>query len=283
MYSIHTAAALFVLILCSQAQADSTATTMEAQKPFLRSFFKGGDARIPVPDHDLKKLPYSSILPIFQNGHFLCNGSKVAPSLILTAAHCAKNPGLGSSSAKVNVTLTAESHSGEHYKIAYIHELGKYDPNEDPYYSTPQDLILLETARPMGSETGQLGVANNLKADGMKVLLPAFHGDAPAVLKKEQCVVKDVYTSTFYIDRIEHNCGLASGSSGAPLITEYEGSFYIIGVVTSVGKKHYAHVIGGRKTVDSALFGLLKAAQVPVREPSQSEGVVPHFGGSQTY
>ena len=285
MRPVYTAVLLTLLYTHAHAQ---THMTMERRpgKDLIVSFLDGRDDRSQVERQNLEKLPYSAVVKILQNGSYICTGTVVASTLILTAAHCVLKRDPKFSDRTVSTALTAETHSREKYTIVAAYLAPKYRPrapsNRIPIVS--RDVALLETAKPIARETGHLGVANDLKEDYISVILAGYHDDLPLKLQQQGCRALDVITDWLSKDRIDHNCDAATGSSGSPLLVEHNNAFYIIGVNSGAeeDQRNYAAVIGGYEEVDQFVFDRLSEAGISVWEPDESEGIVPYFGAQRS-
>ena len=194
---------------------------------------------------------------IRRDGSLVCSGVVVAPTLLLTSAHCTTYRDERFDSKSADGVAFAETSSGRRFGIRRSCIAPEYSGRRDEHGRhrlddvTP-DLAVLTTYEPIGEATGWLSVSPSLR-DGEKVLLAGFHEDAPDSLRGSRCAAER-WDSPWVYDHIAHRCFAKPGSSGSPILIRRNGGYAIAGVHSaSDGSRGFAALVGGERLVDNFL------------------------------
>ena len=189
------------------------------------------------------------------SGKFICTGSVVGPTTILTAAHCLYWDG-NWRARRGGRPMFAKIWDGRRFALNDWHLLKRYNgyalrPTRrattlDQYAI---DVAMVSTSKKISNAVG--GFLGITKRNGWglgrdtslntPMYLIGFHGDVETQ-RPERLVLEDCngeYRSSSLVilvkiisdlGRIEHRCDSAGGSSGSPLLTDSGNGFHIFGV-----------------------------------------------------
>jgi len=183
----------------------------------------GPDPRLPVP---AAHPPWHAVALIEAEGAGLCTGVMVAPTIVLTAAHCLKDEAGAAllPPTLIRVTLGGAEARGLALRVGF-----GFDPaREAPWAS---DWALVTLSAPLGAGR-VLPLLRETPPARSILALPGFQRDAPGVL------LVDPACRYLGLRRIEgegvmlaHDCAGTMGSSGGPLLLrDADGRFSIIGI-----------------------------------------------------
>ena len=225
-----------IILVSASISAASTYMTMESGRPSGRSFIGPDDRQAADP----RVWPHRSIVRLLKkDGSHLCNGTTVAPRLIIGAGHCIFKKGRFLSSDQR--AAFAETWSGRRFPIrqgtvprefrgfGFVSEL-------------PWEIGFFETSEDVSEETRWMGVAKSLEGT-KEVYVAGYHN---GVFMRQKCFAT-FFSGWFVRDRVQHTCDVVPGLSGAPIFTQKSnGKFYLLGVnagATGNGRFNYGATV----------------------------------------
>jgi protease YdgD len=185
---------------------------------------------------DPEKLPWRAVGKLqatSTNLRVICTGTLVGASTVLTAAHCVYNPR----------TQTSFSPGSVHFLIGYSggryagHAIGVkietgpgYDPGRaEATMGSDWALVSLDTK--LGSADRVLPIVSGSPPVGSYVMLGGYQQDHPLVLMADtECRIIERLVDANGRHLLRHNCAGTGGVSGAPLLTEKGGKWYVAGI-----------------------------------------------------
>jgi protease YdgD len=189
--------------------------------------------RVPV---DPNAAPWNAIAKVQTNTGTRCTGVLVAPSVVLTAAHCLYNPRtralLRPQSLHVLVGFERD-HYRRHLRVADV-TLG---PGFAPGWRRPQpsDWARLDLAgsvpnAPLPRYDGPL-------AAGLAVTLAGYNRDRSQLLLADRdCHIHSVKTLPGGARYLLHDCAATYGTSGAPLLAQQHGHWTWVAINLAAGR-----------------------------------------------
>lgn len=167
---------------------------------------------------------------------FKCTGAAISPQIIITAAHCLKEPA-------DRYTISVPVIAGEFIEI----EADTFSIHED-YASKDVDLALLHVPNPLPREVQILKLPQQNQNLNLTAIIAAGYGntkDTPTHKKdsgilrttKLNVVNYKAIDSVFIVDQTKGR-GICRGDSGGPGMLELAGDTYLVGVAEAVLYPH---------------------------------------------
>jgi protease YdgD len=193
-------AAAFALVIAANAAA-------HAQQP---------DRRVPV---DPNEPPWNAIAKVQTNIGEHCSGVLIAPSVVLTAAHCLYNPHTRALLQPVSLRVLFGYERARyrwHRRVAQLTAGPGFDGAQGA--AQPGDWARLELTEPV--PVTPLPLSDDRIHRGTVVTLAGYNQDRAQLLMADRdCRILRVAALPDGARLIFHDCGTTRGTSGAPLLT----------------------------------------------------------------
>lgn len=188
------------------------------------------DRRAPV---SINEAPWRSIVRIQTNLGGRCTGVVVAPTRVLTAAHCLLNPRtrrLFPASSLHALFGYDRGAYARHLSVAAI----TTDKNRNPLAVPPDvatDWAILTLAEAAPPSAPPLGLSTLLPPAGTPVTLGGYNQDRAQILMADQ----ECRTLGVAGGMILHDCDATRGTSGGPLLVREGGGWRVVGLGVAAG------------------------------------------------
>lgn len=208
-----------------------------------------GDDRVPMMSRSFPWSAVGRVEGLSADGRgYSCTGTLIAPSVVLTNAHCVVNPKTHQVSKalrfKPNLINGKLRDNGD---VAYV---VKYhyatDFRDSPTVSNKNDWALLQLNKPLGKKYGFLGwkafPAATLMKNPKKLSLVGYSGDFPGrpdvipglELTAGPGQTAGVHRGCSVVGErnglLLHDCDTSGGASGGPILGQVEGKYYVVGL-----------------------------------------------------
>lgn len=214
---------------------------------------------------DIAAYPWSSIAKLNNSVGGSCTAVAIEQNAVLTAAHCIFNrrtnrfliPG------SLHVLLGYEQGKYAVHALVASYTIGSgYDPSRE-LVTASSDWAILKLVEPLPGEIRPLKFVDRIPAPGCHLMIGGY------ALRRLHIMTADMNCQLLGqvpgSPLIEHNCRVAQGSSGAPLLIMEVGSAAIIGLQVAVGRRNGA-VIMLAVSAPSIVDNLRKLDHVAPRE-----------------
>jgi protease YdgD len=186
---------------------------------------QGADRRVPV---DPNAPPWNAIAKVQTNIGAHCSGALIAPSVVLTAAHCLYNPRTRALLQPVSLHVLFGFERDEyrwHRRVARIAVGPDFDGARGP--AQPGDWARLELTETV--PVTPLPLFEGGVASGIAVALAGYNQDRAQLLMADlDCRILRVAALPRGAAFVFHDCAATRGTSGAPLLTRHEGGWAVI-------------------------------------------------------
>jgi len=181
------------------------------------------DERRPMP---IKGAPFHLIGMVSLGGQKICSGAIVAPSVVLTSAHC-----LATHYKKTSdqVYFFLGYHKKTYRAVSIVEKI--YVGSRFPLKDRSRDWAFLVLKKPLGHSYGTLNLMV-LPNNKLKNLPVAHAGYSIDFLAKTGFASLETrcHITYGYNNLLRHNCDATAGSSGGPLWVYNNKKIYIVGI-----------------------------------------------------
>jgi protease YdgD len=195
---------------------------------------QGADRRVPV---DPNEPPWNAVAKVQTNTGTHCTGVLIAPSIVLTAAHCLYNPRTRAMLQPVSLHVLFGYQRDEyrwHRLVARITVGPGFDGTRGG--SQPADWARLELTEAV--RVTPLPYRDEGVSSGLAVALAGYNQDRAQLLMADLgCHVLRVATLPGGARFLAHDCAGTHGTSGGPLLTKREDGWAVIGINIAAGKE----------------------------------------------
>ena len=204
-----------------------------AAEPPLRPGIGTDDRRVAV---DPTRPPWNAIAKVQSNIGTRCTGALIAPSTVLTAAHCLYNFRTRALLQAVSLHVLFGYARGAYRWHRYVarYEIGPGFDGRKPVLQG-SDWARLELAGAIPADVAPLPLAADIPPPGSAVALPGYNPDRAQLLMTDlTCHVTGTVLNGGAVF-ITHDCDATRGTSGGPLLVERNGSWAVVGINIAAG------------------------------------------------
>jgi protease YdgD len=186
------------------------------------------DRRVAV---DPRQQPWDAIAKVQTNIGTRCTGALIAPSTVLTAAHCLYNRRTRAllQAGSLHVLLGYNRGDYQWHRLVARYAVGQgFDGPKGGLQGSDWALLELDGAIP--ELVVPLPIATGLPPPGVAIALAGYNQDRAQVLMADlSCHITGIAMATG-TSFIAHDCDATRGTSGGPLLMRQGGGWAVIGI-----------------------------------------------------
>lgn len=221
---------VFFLLLFASLFGQPTSVAVAAEKPLLPGV-GADDRRVPVP---VGEAPWRSLVRVQTNLGGRCTGAVVAPTRVLTAAHCLFNGRTRRFFPDSSLHVLFGYERGDYSRHVGVTAIAT-DPAYDPAAGRPDpsaDWAVLTLGEPAPADAPPLPLLARPAPAGMAAMLGGYSQDRAQILMADrECRILGAGGGL-----IIHDCDATRGTSGGPLLVRAEDGWAVAGVGVAAGR-----------------------------------------------
>lgn len=191
------------------------------------------DERVVV---DPAEPPWNAIVKLQTNIGGRCTGTLIAPTVVLTAAHCLYNRLTHALLQPVSLHVLVGYDRGAYrwHRLVAHYTIGNgFDGNKPPPQTA--DWARIELAEAIPDAVAPLPVAQEPPASGMAIALAGYNQDRSQLLMADPHCHIGIVTPRAGGTLLLHDCSATRGTSGGPLLTREGAGWAVIGLNIGAG------------------------------------------------
>ena len=189
------------------------------------------------PQMDISAYPWSAVGKVNNSIGGSCTGVTTQRNEVLTAAHCIFNQRTGKFLQPGSLHVLFGYHRGDYTVHARVERyiLGPgYDPAKKPE-SIASDWAMLTLTEPLPATIRPLQPSGQVPAAGASLAIAGYgQGRSHVMTGDQDCRVLSAPAEP---DLIAHDCRVANGTSGAPLLAREGDGFILVGIQVAAARR----------------------------------------------
>jgi protease YdgD len=196
-----------------------------------------------LPEVDISAYPWSAVGKLNNSIGGSCTGGVIEQNEVLTAAHCLFNRRTGRFLPPSSLHFLLGYQRGEYNVHALVggYTIGPgYDPARE-LSTISSDWAVIKLTEPLPAQIKPLPIVERIPTSDARLMIGSYALGRPHVMTADNsCELVDVLPgSTLLV----HNCRVAQGSSGAPLLMMERGAPAIVGIQVAIGRRSGADIM----------------------------------------
>ena len=205
--------------------------------------FAYSESNTDLPEADVSIYPWSAIGKLNNSVGGSCTAAVIKQDLALTAAHCIFNHRTGRFLPAESLHLLLGFRRGDYVVHALVssYTIGpEYDPSME-LQTIKSDWALLRLTDQLPVTIRPLAISDTVPKAGTHVMVGSYaRGRRYVMTVDKDCQLSGISANSVLL---QHDCRVAQGSSGAPLLMMNNDSAVIVGVQVAIGKRNGADVM----------------------------------------
>jgi protease YdgD len=200
-------------------------------------------SRQDLPEVDISAYPWSAIGKLNNSVGGSCTGAVIEQDQVLTAAHCIFNRRTGRFLPPSSLHVLFGYQRGEYKVHALVggYTIGPgYDPARE-LSTLSSDWAVLKLTEPLPAEIRPLQLGEQIPGTDSRLMTGSYaRGRLHVMTADNNCHLLGPLRGSALL---AHNCRVAQGSSGAPLLIMEGGAAAIVGIQVAIGRRNGSDVM----------------------------------------